>query len=55
MTSLQIDALSEDADRASDGVTFQVAVPPSVRLEGYAVVSEDGMLADANGISCRMC
>jgi hypothetical protein len=25
-------------------------VPPSVRIEGYAVISEDGMLADARGI-----
>ena len=29
---------------------LQVALPASVRVEGYAVVSEDGMLADANGI-----
>ena len=28
----------------------RVALPASVRVEGYAVVSEDGMLADANGI-----
>lgn len=31
-------------------MSFQVALPPSVRVEGYAIVSEDGMLADANGI-----
>jgi hypothetical protein len=35
---------------ARGGMSFQVSVPPSIRVEGYAVISEDGMLADANGI-----
>ena len=35
---------------ACAGVSYQVALPPSVCVEGYAVVSEDGMLADTNGI-----
>ncbi len=27
-----------------------MAKPPSMRIEGYVIVSADGMLADANGV-----
>jgi len=35
---------------AHSDVSFPVALSTSVRVEGYAIVFEDGMLADANGI-----
>src|SRR5690242_14301773 len=39
-----------DAYGARGGVSFRVPLPTSARVEGYAVVSENGMLAGANGI-----